>query len=111
MNEVMQFINNDIVKMVLSLVAGVGGAAIWLLPGLNKLKRDAEKLQLDCERIYTKYKDGLVPTVRHDVDILLQDADNLTEDTADLLGRVRMTKAEKMLRDLVKREWYQPATN
>lgn len=93
----------------LPLITGSGGIVVGLLTVIPSIRKIGEKINVfksDAQRIYETYKDGLAPKAKYDIEILIKDLDDITEETANAAAKFRLKKLETNLRGLIKPEWH-----
>jgi hypothetical protein len=90
---------------ILPAVTGVGGALVGIfavLPLIFKLKRKVEKAAKVTRNMVEKYRDKIQEgEVKQDFRVVVRAYDDVTEGMADVLGKLKLKKAENWLRDLI----------
>lgn len=86
-------------------VTGIGGALLGVfavLPLIFKLKRKVEKAAKVTRSMVEKYRDKIQEgEVKQDFRVVVRAYDDVTEGMADVLGKLKLKKAENWLRDLI----------
>lgn len=86
---------------VATAVFGFAGGVLALVPKINAIRDAIEKAKKESIRVNSKYQGLVQYEIHSDLDRVLKSYDGVLERIADLLGMIRMKKAERTLRNLL----------
>jgi len=80
---------------------GAAGSIVWLLPRIRKIQESLFRCRSQTERFISKWRPVIEKSMWGDIRSLLISYDELTEEIALLLYKLRMRKAAKALREFI----------